>query len=159
MTMTIMLYLLPLAYFILQLMINTSKPPKTLGIYSKSLPFAFPDSYLLISTYMMSSSFVSLLLVLSVFVSSTIIVNPWASIFFPRKVVWSRPVVPTDYDDPKEFLPKRTKLSSGWRLLLLGLLATKHNSRLNSKRLSSSRQVFQEISSDSSWKSWIPDNW
>ena len=79
--------------------------------------------YIMLSTYMISASFVSFLFIISVFVIRNIILNSWASIFFPRKVVWARPIVPTDYDNPKYFLPKRTKLAPGRQLLRLGLQA------------------------------------
>ena len=94
-----------------------------MDVYSKSLPFVFPASYLLISTYIMSVSFVSFLLIIFVFVNSNMIVNPWASRFFPRKVFWAGPIVPTDYDYPKEFFPKCTNIAPGRRLLCLFLLA------------------------------------
>ena len=43
--------------------------------------------------------------------------------FFPHKLVRARLIVPTDYDKTKDFLPQRTKLAPGRRLLRLGLLA------------------------------------
>ena len=101
MTMTIVVYLLPLAYSILQLTINLAKPSKTLGVYSKSLHFVFLGSYIMVLTYMISASFVYFLTILSVFVSNTLVFNTWVSIFFPCKVFQARMIVPTDYDDPK----------------------------------------------------------
>ena len=87
MPMTIGVYMLPFAYSILQLTINLANIFKTVGVYSKSPPFVFPSSYLMLPTYMMSESFVSFLLILSGFVSRTLIVNTWASRFFPHKLV------------------------------------------------------------------------
>ena len=45
---TIVVYLLPLAYPILQQTRNPAKLPKTVVVYSKSLPFVLPASYLLL---------------------------------------------------------------------------------------------------------------
>ena len=84
---TIVVYLLPFAYSILQDTINKAKPSKTVDVYAKSPPFSFPASYLLILTYIMSAYLVSFLLFISGFVSSTLVVNPWDSRFFPLKVV------------------------------------------------------------------------
>ena len=77
--MIIVVYLLPLAYSILQLTENPAKPSKTVGVYSKYTPFIFPSSYLRLLNYMMLASFVFFLLILSVFVSITLTVNTWAS--------------------------------------------------------------------------------
>ena len=110
---TIVIYLVPFAYSILQLTRNPDKPPNTVGVYSKPLPFVFSYCYLLLSTYMMSVSFVSFLLILSIFVSSTLILNSWESILFPRKVDQSRLILPTDCNKTKDFLPKPTKLVPG----------------------------------------------
>ena len=73
---TIMLYLLPLTYSIIQLTRNPANPYNTVGVYSKSLNFSFPSFYLLLSTCMMSAFFVSLFMILSGFFISTMIVNP-----------------------------------------------------------------------------------
>ena len=74
-------------------------------------------------TYMISASFVSFLLILSGFFSKNMVLDSWESRLFPRKVVWARPIVPTDNEEPNNFLPKLTKLSPGRRMLRLGLLA------------------------------------
>ena len=120
----IVLYLIPLAYSILQLTKKPANPSYNVDVFSKSFPFASPVSYLLLLTYMVSESFVSFLLILSEFVISTLILYPWASILFPRNFIRARPIVPTDYEDPNEFLLKCTKLVPGRKLIFLGLLAT-----------------------------------
>ena len=120
---TIIMYLLPFSYYIFQLTRNPAEPPKTVGVYSKYIPFVFPASYLLIYTYMMSASFVSFLLIISGFVISTLIFYSWVSRLFPRKLGRASLIFPTDCNDPKAFLTKCTKLSPVQRLIRLGLLS------------------------------------
>ena len=120
---TILVYLTPLDYSILQLTINTAKPPKTVGVYSKSLPFELPSSYLLMSTYMMFEYFVSFFLILPEFVSSILILNSSVLRLFPLKVFWARPILPTHYNNPKEFISKYIQLAPGRWLIRLGLIS------------------------------------
>ena len=120
---TIIVYLIPLYYSIIQLTRNPAKSPKTMGVYSESLPFVFSSIYLPLFSYMVSESFVYFLLVLYGFFSSTLIFNSWSSRIFPRKVFWDRPIVPTDYSDFKEFLSKQIKLAPVWWILRLGILS------------------------------------
>ena len=49
------------------------------------------------------------------------VVNLWASRFFPQNYFRAILIVPTDYADPKDFLMKHTKLAPGQGLLRLGL--------------------------------------
>ena len=51
------------------------------------------------------------------------IINPLAERFFPLKEAQSISIMTTDYDDPNEFIPKRTKLEHGRLLISLGLLS------------------------------------
>jgi hypothetical protein len=73
---------------------------------------------------MMSVSFVSFILIISSLSSSMLAASPWSNSFFLEPPVPVAPPEPPDtYDDPKQFLPKLSKLSLGQRPLWLGLLA------------------------------------
>ena len=61
---TILMYLPPLDWPNIQLTRNPAKPPKTVIFYYKYLPSTFPASYIIVLIYMMSASFLSLLLIL-----------------------------------------------------------------------------------------------
>lgn len=58
--------------------------------------------YLILSSYMMSASFVSFILILSSLSSSMLATSPWSDSFFPELPVPAAPPEPPDtYDDPK----------------------------------------------------------
>ena len=61
---TILMYLPPLDWPNIQLTRNPAKLPKTVIFYYKYLPSTFPASYIIVLIYMMSASFLSLLLIL-----------------------------------------------------------------------------------------------
>jgi hypothetical protein len=89
---------------------SSTSPIKSKLRYSPSFPFAYPASDLILSAYMLSASFVGFLLSMSGFYPS---------------VVYS-PALPAKLENVYElhqFLPKRSKLSPGRRILRLGLLA------------------------------------
>ena len=66
--------------------------------YIQFLPFAFPAGYVILSTYMMSASFVSFLLMISGLLSSMLTVSPWSDAFFSDKAP-TAPPEPFDSDN------------------------------------------------------------
>jgi hypothetical protein len=91
--------------------------------YARSLLFAFPACYVLLSTCMLSASFVSFLLLISGLLSCMLAVSPWSNKIFSVPAPKAPPGTFDACNDPKQFLPKRSKLAPGQRLLRLGLLA------------------------------------
>jgi hypothetical protein len=84
-----------------------------------SLPFAFPVTYLLLSSYMLSMSFARLIAGLFRLVTIVFVANPWIEHKPPP------PLAPPDPDpDPTKFLPKGAQGNvPAKRLLHLALLA------------------------------------
>jgi hypothetical protein len=81
-----------------------------------SLPFAYPATYLLTSSYMLLMSFVSLLLGLARLGGFALIANPLMARQSPG-------IPPEPGPDPHDFLPKTSHRAPATRLLHLGLLA------------------------------------
>jgi hypothetical protein len=82
-----------------------------------SLPFAYPATYFLISSYMLRMSFVSLLIGLARLAGFVLVANPVLELQPPG-------VPPKPEPDPHDFLPKRSRgKGPAKRLLQLGLLA------------------------------------
>jgi hypothetical protein len=69
------------------------------------------------------SLFVSFLLIMAGLMSSMLVTSPWMAHVFSTKAPDAPPKTSDEYNDPKQFLPKRSKLAPGRRLLCLGLLA------------------------------------
>ncbi len=93
-----------------QSVLNSKPMLKAKTRYSPSYPFAFPSSDLILSAYMLSASFVGFLLSLS-------------GIHLHVLPSLDLPVTIDNVKDLHQFLPKRSKVSPGKRLLRLGLLA------------------------------------
>jgi hypothetical protein len=92
-------------------------PPPRLPHRQASLPFAFPATYLLISSYMLRMWFVHLLLGLAQLTGLVLVANPLMERQPPRIPVKPAP-------DPHDFLPRRLRGSApAKRLLHLGILA------------------------------------
>jgi hypothetical protein len=90
--------------------------PRTKPHRQASLPFAYPASYLLTSTYMLLMSFVGFLLALARLGGFTLVVNPLMERQHPD-------VPPEPEPDPHDFLPRRSRKAPAKRLLHLGLMA------------------------------------
>jgi hypothetical protein len=94
-----------------------SSIPLRLPHRQAGLPFSFPVTYFLISSYMLRMSFVTLLLGLANRAKFVLIANPW---FAPH----SLRTPPEPEPDPHDFLPRRTHgVGPPKRLAFLGLLA------------------------------------
>ena len=88
--------------------------------FLSSLPFAYPSSYILFSSYMLSMAFVKLLISILGKVGTTLLANKW---MVPIEVP-PKPPPPEPAPDPNDFVPKRTRgKAPAKRLLQLGLLA------------------------------------
>jgi hypothetical protein len=93
------------------------------AVQAQSLPFAFPASYIILSAYMLCASFVSFLQVISGFITKVPSSSPWSEQFLSPTDPQAPPETFHDFDEPQQFLPKRSKLAPGRRLLRLGLMA------------------------------------
>jgi hypothetical protein len=82
-----------------------------------SLPFAYPATYVLISSYMLRMTFVSLLLGLARLKGFILVANPL------MEQTTTAVLPPEPAPDPHDFLPKRTRRAPAKRLLHLGLMA------------------------------------
>jgi hypothetical protein len=79
-----------------------SLPPPRLPYRQAGLPFSFPVTYLLINSYMLRMSFVTLLLGLANRARFVLVANPWMETQSLREP-------PEPEPDPHDFLPRRTR--------------------------------------------------